>query len=112
MSITLPNRSEANVLSAAALSAVTVAAQAAFIARCTVLINNATTNGLFKIEPYLVPNVTCTYVTGYFQALGYTVTPSTLDNELDPETGFPEVAPDSDELYEFNRITISWEVTP
>jgi hypothetical protein len=73
MAITLPNAATANTESTTANSDAVAVAQADFISTVTVLINNATANGLFMVQPFLPALVTSTYVTTYFAALGYTV---------------------------------------
>lgn len=97
MAITLPNQAAANAASLAATAAATTAAEAVFVASATVLINDAMALGFFKIEPYMIPLVTATYIETYFQALGYTVTfpiipPGPFDFCFAP-AGFPEVFP-------------------
>lgn len=95
MAITLPTQSQANTDSLAAQATATADAQAAFIANTTVLINNAITLGQFFVQPFIVPLVTSTYITTYFQALSYTVVfPITPPGPWDPcfaPAGFPEV---------------------
>ena len=96
MAITLPDASTANTESNANLEAQTVIAQNAFIANATVLINNAIANGLFQIEPYLVPLVSVEFVTTYFTNLGYIVTfPAQPTYPYNPDfvPGFPEALP-------------------
>ena len=96
MSYTLPNASTADTNSQATIAAETTAAENAFVAQATVLINEAISNGIFMIQPFLPPLVTPTYVTDYFQPLGYTVTfPIIPVGEFNPAfvPGFPEVLP-------------------
>ena len=96
MSITLPNASTANTDTNSNITAETTAAQNAFIANCTVLINQAIANGIFFIEPYAVPLVTPDFVTAYFEGLGYTVLfPLVPPGPFNPAfiPGFPEVLP-------------------
>lgn len=73
MSLILPNASVNDVSVTANLAAETAAAQAAFVASATVLINQAILNGLFRIQPFLPWLVTPAYVTSYFTDLGYAV---------------------------------------
>jgi hypothetical protein len=95
--VTLPDASTANTDSNATLTADIAAAQAAFIASTTVLINNAISNGLFQVEPYIIPFLNISNVTTYFQGLGYTVLfpiiPPGPWNPCWPAAGFPEVIP-------------------
>ena len=96
MSVSLPNQATANADSQATITALTTAAEAAFVASTTVLINQAIANGLFFVEPLVVPLVTPIYVTAYFQALGYTVLfPIIPTSPFNPAfvPGFPEVLP-------------------
>ena len=97
MAITLPNAATANTDSTAEIAAATAANQASFIASATVLINQAIANGLYQVEPYMVPLVTSDYITTYFQGLGYTVTfPIIPPGPWWPcyaAAGFPEVLP-------------------
>lgn len=74
MSITLPTDSEANTQTLANRAAAVTAAEAAFVANATVLINQAIANGFLRVQPFLNPLVTSAYVMTYFQAQGYTVT--------------------------------------
>lgn len=74
MPYTLPTASTANTDSNATLTANIATANAAFIATATVLINNAITNGLFQVEPYVIPYLDIATITTYFQGFGYTVT--------------------------------------
>lgn len=117
--VTLPDQASANVGSAASNSAAITTAQNDFIASATVLINQAINNGFFQIEPYMVPLVTSTYITTYFQALGYTVTfPVISPGPWGPcffPAGFPEVIPPGLEPWNCHcgncgpiRIKISW----
>lgn len=73
MSVTLPNASTATTDSNASITAATTAAETAFIASTTVLINQAISNGFFQVQPFLPLLVTSAYVTTYFQGIGYTV---------------------------------------
>lgn len=120
MSISLPNQATANAESLAATAAATAASQAAFIASATVLINDSIANGFFQIEPYMVPLVTSSYITTYFEALGYTVlfpivNPGPYEFCFAP-AGFPEVLPEGWTNWSCNcgrscgpvRIKISW----
>lgn len=96
MSITLPNAATANTDSNTTITDETTAAQTNFIAYVTVLINDAISNGLFKVEPFMVPLVTSDYITTYFQGLGYVVTfPIIPPGPWNPcfVAGFPEVIP-------------------
>ncbi len=96
MAIILPPSNEANSQTVANIEAAVIAAQNAFIASTTVLINNAINNGLFFVEPYLVPLVTPDFVTTYFEGLGYTVLfPLVPTYPYNPAfvPGFPEVLP-------------------
>jgi hypothetical protein len=118
MSITLPNASTANADSVAATAAATTAAEAAFVANATVLINDAMALGLFKIEPFMIPLVTSDYIATYFQALGYVVLfPIVPVDPFNPSfiAGFPEVLPpgyvipgNGDNDLGPPRIRISW----
>lgn len=96
MAITLPNASTANTDSTDTNAANVTAAETAFVASTTVLINQAIANGFFMIMPYLPFLVTSSYVTTYFTALGYTVTfPIIPPGPFNPcfVAGFPEVLP-------------------
>ena len=101
MSITLPNATTANTDSNATISAETLAAQTVFVAAVTVLINQAISNGLFQVQPFLPPLVTSTYVNTYFTGLGYTVIYPVsgggcgCNSQYNPcfVVGFPEVLP-------------------
>lgn len=73
MSITLPTASVANTDSAASRATFTANAEAVFLASTTVLINNAISNGLFQVAPFLIPFITSTYVRSIFEPLGYVV---------------------------------------
>lgn len=120
MAITLPTASVANTDSNANISAETIVAQTNFIASTTVLINNAISNGFFKVEPYIVPLVTSDYITTYFEALGYSVLfpiiPPGPWNWCFVPAGFPEVIPAGWTNWSCNcgcncgppRIRISW----
>lgn len=124
MAITLPNAATANTDSLATIVAETAAAQAAFIANATVLINQAIANGLFRIEPFMVPLVTSTYITTYFQGLGYTVVYPIFPfccTQWNPcfVAGFPEVLPPGYVPWNCGcgndgrpRIQISWPPAP
>ena len=94
--VTLPDAAEATTESEAAQAAAIATAQTNFIAEVTVLINNAITNGLYYVEPFVDPLVTPTYVTNYFTPLGYTVlypiSPNYPYNSAFVP-GFPEVLP-------------------
>ena len=119
MAITLPDASTANTDSNATIAAETVVAQDAFIASTTVLINNAISNGLFQVEPFMVNLVTSDFITTYFENLGYTVTfpiisPGPFEFCFAP-AGFPEVFPEGWTNWSCNcgcckplRIQISW----
>lgn len=101
--MTLPNAATANTDSNANIAAATATAQTNFIASTTVLINNAISNGLFQVEPFLPFLVTSEYVTGYFTPLGYTVLfpicggscGCGCNSQFNPcfVDGFPEVLP-------------------
>lgn len=118
MSIILPDASTATTESTASIDAATTAAQNAFIANVTVLINEAIANGLYQVEPYTVPLVTSEFVTNYFTPLGYTVTfPIVPNYPYNPAfvPGFPEVLPPGYQQPFSNptgfgppRIKISW----
>jgi len=118
MSVTLPNEAAAHAAALAAQAAATTAAQNAFVANATVLINEAMALGQLFIQPYLVPLVTSDFVTTYFQALGYTVTfPIIPPGPFNPPfiAGFPEVLPpgftfngNSNSNFGPTRIQISW----
>lgn len=127
MPITLPTATTANTDSNATIAALTTAAQTTFIASTTVLINNAINNGLFQVEPYLIPYVTSSFVTTYFQNLGYTVSfpiyPFYGWGGYHPcfaPAGFPEVLGNDWMNWSCGcgnhcgppRISISWEPTP
>lgn len=71
---TLPTSTEANTQSNATITALTAAANTAFITSTTILILNAISNGLFQVEPYIVPYLSISTITTYFQGQGYTVT--------------------------------------
>ena len=101
---TLPNASTANTDSNANIASETATAETAFIASTTVLINNAISNSLFQVEPFLPLLVTPAYVTTYFTNLGYSVLfpicggcncsgNSGYPYEPCFVTGFPEVLP-------------------
>jgi len=118
MSITLPSASTANTDSTATNAADVAAAEATFVADTTVLINQATQNGLFLVQPILPHLVTSDYVTTYFTALGYKVLfPIYPQYGYNPAfvPGFPEVLPSGYISPFFNhayqgppRIQISW----
>ena len=117
MAITLPNASTADTNSQATNTANIAAAEAAFIASTTVLINQAIANGLFTVMPYLPALVSSTYVTTYFTTLGYTVTyPIIPPGPYDPPfvAGFPEALPPGYLPWNYGyapglpRIQISW----
>lgn len=94
--VTLPDATEATTESEAAIAAAIATAEAQFVADVTVLINTATSNGLFHVEPYVDPLVTPAYVTSYFTPLGYTVLyPIIPIYPYNPTfvPGFPEVLP-------------------
>jgi hypothetical protein len=99
MTYILPDATTANADSNATLAAHTATANAAFIAYATVLINNAVSNGIFRVEPYIAPFMNITTITTYFQGLGYTVlfpiVPPAPFNDLfgGLAAGFPEVVP-------------------
>ena len=96
MSITLPNEAAAHAAALAAQAAAITAAQDAFVANATVLINQAMALGQLFIQPYMVPLVTSDYITTYFTALGYAVLfPIIPPDQFNPNfiAGFPEVLP-------------------
>jgi hypothetical protein len=97
MTYTLPTASTANTDSNATLAADTATANAAFIASATVLINNAIANGLFQVEPFVIPFMSISTITTYFQGQGYTVLfpilPPGPFNWCGVPAGFPEVIP-------------------
>jgi hypothetical protein len=120
MPTTLPNAATANTNSNATIAALTAAAQANFIASTTVLINQAINNGLFQVQPFMVPLVTSAYIISYFQTLGYTVLfpiiPSGPYEFCFAPAGFPEVLGNNWTNWSCNcgrscgpiRIQISW----
>lgn len=96
MPITLPDASTANTESNATITANVANAQTLFIASTTVLINNATANGFFQVEPFVIPWLNIANITTYFQGLGYTVLfPIVEPGPYNPcfVAGFPEVLP-------------------
>lgn len=115
--VTLPDAADATIDSEAAQAAAIATAQAQFIADVTVLINTATSNGLYYVEPYVDPLVTPAYVTSYFTPLGYTVLYPIIPNyPYNPAfvPGFPEVLPPGYQQPNVQqppgrpRIKISW----
>jgi hypothetical protein len=115
----LPNASTANTDSTATNSAAVTTAQDAFIANVTVLINNAIANGGFYVQPLSVPLVSSSFVTTYFENLGYTVVfPIIPSYPYNPAfiPGFPEVLPPGYQIPLYNtyaglgppRYQISW----
>ena len=70
---TLPDQSDANAASFAAQTAAVTAGNAAFIQSATILIENAISNSLYAVEPFLPINVDYNVVAAYFTGLGYTV---------------------------------------
>ena len=123
MSYTLPSQAEANSQSSAAYLNAQAKAYAAFIANATVLINNATANGLYEVQPFVIPFLNIPNVVTYFQNLGYTVlfpiVPPGPFLWCGPAAGFPEVIPPGLSPYGCQcwypgppRIQISWSVYP
>jgi len=123
MTYTLPDASTANTESNATLAERTTTANAQFIASATVLINNATANSLFQVEPFVVPFMSIATITTYFQGLGYTVTypivPNYPWNWCGIPAGFPEVVPNGWTSWacgcgncEQPRISITWPPFP
>lgn len=94
MSINLPSAATANTDSTATNTADVAAAEAEFIAATTVLINQAISNGLFCVEPFLPLLVTPSYVSTYFTNLGYKVVfPIIPPGPYWPPIYIPEVLP-------------------
>ena len=129
MNITLPSAALANDESISSINTFISAAEATFLASTTVLITNAISNGLFKVEPFLIPFVTSTYVNSVFQPLGYVVSFPIFpfncgfeypDFPCTAPAGFPEVLGNTWFPWNCNcgcdcgppRISISWAQLP
>lgn len=131
MAITLPPYSQANDLTATGIAAKIATANATFIASATVLINNAVNNGFYQIQPFVIPYLSISTVTTFFESYGYNVLfPSTFGCNCDGNAGypyepcfvagFPEVLPPGYVPWNCQcnecgtpRVTISWNsITP
>jgi hypothetical protein len=118
-----PTDSQANAQSMASIEAFIARANAAFIASTTILINNATQLGFFRVEPFITPFLDVTTVTAYFEEFGYTVEfPIIPPGPYNPcfVAGFPEVLPPGYRTWNCHccsdcgplRIKISWPSPP
>lgn len=118
----LPTASVANTNSTATRTAETAAANAAFITATTILIDNAITNGLFQVQPFVTPFLSISTITTYFEGFGYTVTfPIIPPGPFNPcwlPAGFPEVVPENWVPYGCQcgcvppRVGIAWPPFP
>jgi hypothetical protein len=88
--VTLPTDSEANAESMATITAKIAVANAEFIASTTILITNAISNGLFQVEPFVIPFLGIATITTYFQGFGYTVVfPASFGCNCNGNSGYP-----------------------
>ena len=73
MSISLPNAADAKSATIANNTAAVNAANTSFIAATMVLIDNADKLGFMGVVPFITKNLDISYITSYFQGLGYIV---------------------------------------